>query len=74
MSVCAARYRPISGHLANSRSIAFMAQNSGIEVWLAPVAPAHVVVPLRVSMPTMTGQLDIEAVDFRLGEAAQATH
>ena len=70
VSVCSARYRPISGHLVNSRSTAFMAQNEGIEVWLAPIEHAHVVVPLRVVMPTMTGELDIEAVDFEVADAA----
>ena len=74
VSVCTARYRPISGHLVGSRSTAFMAQNDGIEVWLAPIPQAHVVVPLRVSMPTMTGQLDIEATDFQMSETAQTTH
>ena len=74
VTVCSARYRPVSGHLVNSRSTAFMAQNNGIEVWLAPLAQAHVVVPLRVSMPTMTGQLDIEATDFQTSQAADATH
>lgn len=64
VAVCTARYHPISGHLVNSRSTAFMAQNTGIEVWLAPVESAHVVVPLKVSMPTMTGTLEIEAVEF----------
>ena len=74
VTVCSARYHPISGHLVNSRSTAFMAQNDGIEVWLAPIEGAHVVVPLRVSMPTMAGQLDIEAVEFQVTEAAEATH
>ena len=74
VSVCTARYRPISGHLVNSRSTAFMAQNDGIEVWLAPIEHAHVVVPLRVLMPTMMGQLDIEATDFQLIDPAQITH
>ncbi len=78
VSVCSARYHPISGHLVNSRSTAFMAQNEGIEVWLAPIEHAHVVVPLRVVMPTMTGELDIEAVDFEVADAAapapEATH
>ena len=55
VAVCSARYNPISGHLVNSRSTAFMAENEGIEVWLAPIEQAHVVVPLKVSMPTMTG-------------------
>lgn len=74
VSVCSARYHPISGHLVNSRSTAFMAQNEGIEVWLAPVEHAHVVVPLRVTMPTMAGQLDIEATQFQVSEAAAAVH
>ena len=73
VSVCSARYRPISGHLVNSRSTAFMAQNDGIEVWLAPIEHAHVVVPLRVTMPTMTGELDIEAVDFEVADSAAPT-
>ncbi len=74
VAVCSARYHPVSGHLVGSRSTAFMAQNEGIEVWLAPVASAHVVVPLRVTMPTMTGQLDIEADDFEVSGAPGATH
>ncbi len=74
VSVCTARYMPISGHLVNSRSTAFMAENEGIEVWLAPIEHAHVVVPLKVSMPTMTGQLDIEATDFSVTGAPETTH
>lgn len=74
VAVCSARYHPISGHLVGSRQTAFMARNEGIEVWLAPVPSAHVVVPLRVSMPTMTGQLDIEADDFEVAGAPDATH
>ena len=72
VSVCAARYHPISGHLVNSRSTAFMAQNQGIEVWLAPVEHAHIVVPIKVTLPTTTGQLDIEAVEF--DTAGDVTH
>lgn len=76
VAVCAARYRPISGHLVNSRATAFMAQTDGIEVWLAPVAQAHVVVPVRVAMPTIAGHLDIEAVQFDAVSSAgpETTH
>lgn len=74
VAVCSARYHPIAGHMVNSRSTAFMAQNTGIEVWLAPLPQAHVVVPLRVSMPTMAGALDISAVEFAAGSAAEGTH
>ena len=69
VAICTARYLPISGHLVNSRSTAFMAQNTGIEVWLAPVEHAHVVVPIKVTMPTMTGNLDIQAEDFEVTAA-----
>ena len=74
VSVCSARYMPISGHLVNSRSTAFMAQNDGIEVWLVPIPHAHVVVPLKVSMPTMAGQLEIEATDFDVSGVPETTH
>lgn len=72
VSVCAARYRPISGHLVNSRSTQFMADNTGIEVWLAPVEHAHVVIPVHVALPTMAGHLSIDAVDFEATPEASA--
>jgi hypothetical protein len=72
VAMCTARYHPISGHMVNSRSTAFMAQNTGIEVWLAPVEGAHVVVPFRVALPTMTGQLEVQAVEFTTGRDAAA--
>lgn len=75
VAVCTARYHPISGHMVNSRSTAFMAQNAGIEVWLGPIQPSHFVVPLKVSLPTMTGQLEIEPVEFSVSsDSAQPTH
>ena len=72
VSVCAARYRPISGHLVNSKTTRFMAENDGIEVWLAPVEHAHIVVPVRVSMPTTAGHLSVEAVDLEIDPPASA--
>ncbi|HEY5226175.1 MAG TPA: DUF3108 domain-containing protein [Methylovirgula sp.] len=65
VSVCAVRYRPISGHKADSQSARFMAQNHDIEVWLAPVEPAHIVVPFRVTLRTMAGMAEIQATEFR---------
>jgi hypothetical protein len=69
VSVCTARYRPISGHMVNSKSTQFMADNNEIEVWLAPVEHAHVVVPLHVSLPTMSGHLLVDAVEFQTSGA-----
>jgi hypothetical protein len=73
VSVCTAHYRPISGHLVNSKSTQFMADNNEIEVWLAPVEHAHVVVPLHVSMPTMAGHLLVDAVDFQTTSSGDVT-
>lgn len=70
VAVCSARYHPISGHLANSRSTAFMAQNDGIQLWLAPIEGSHLLVPIRVTMPTMAGELDIAATDFEIQGSA----
>lgn len=70
VSVCTARYHPISGHLVNSKATQFMAENDGIEVWLAPVEHAHIVVPMRVSMPTTAGHLSVEAVELEANPPA----
>ncbi len=74
VSVCNVRYRPISGHMFNSRSAKFMADNHEIEAWLAPVERAHVVVPFRVAMRTMAGMAVVEATEFsvELDSAAKA--
>lgn len=73
VSVCTARYHPISGHLVNSKSTQFMADNNEIEVWLAPVEHAHIVVPLHVSLPTMAGHLLVDAVEFQTTPSGDVT-
>ncbi|MGH6811564.1 MAG: DUF3108 domain-containing protein [Methylocella sp.] len=64
VSVCAARYTPISGHKRDSKSTKFMAENRDIEAWLAPIVRAHVVVPIHVAMMTLAGAAVIDAVEF----------
>ena len=68
VSVCSARYTPISGYKLDSQSTRYMAQNRDMEVWLAPMAQAHVVVPYYIKIGTKQGSLVIQAVDFHLGE------
>ncbi|MFV0279602.1 MAG: DUF3108 domain-containing protein [Rhodoblastus sp.] len=72
VSVCAARYTPISGYKLDSQSTKFMADNRDMEVWLAPMAQAHVVVPFYIKVGTKSGTLAIQAVDFHI--AAQRAH
>lgn len=64
VSVCAARYTPISGHKRDSKSTRFMAENREIEAWLAPVQRAHVVVPFHIALMTLAGAAEIDAVEF----------
>ena len=44
-----------------------MADNKELEVWLAPVASARVLVPFRISALTMMGMTVIEAEEFNVG-------
>ncbi|MGO9008266.1 MAG: DUF3108 domain-containing protein [Beijerinckiaceae bacterium] len=64
VSVCAARYTPISGHMYDSKSAKFMAENREIEAWLAPIELAHVVVPFHVGLRTQAGFAEIDAVEI----------
>jgi Protein of unknown function (DUF3108) len=64
VSVCSARYTPISGHKRDSRSTKFMAENREIEAWLAPIARARVVVPFHVALMTLAGAAVIDPVEF----------
>ena len=39
-----------------------MADNKDLEVWLAPIASDHVLIPFRVSVRTMIGTTVVEAL------------
>lgn len=67
VAVCAARYTPIAGHRPDSKSTRYMADNRDINVWLAPLPEAHVVVPIHIDIKTGAGELVIEASDFQIG-------
>ncbi len=76
VSVCSARYTPVAGHKRDSRSTQYMAANRDIEVWLAPVEHAHVVVPFHVALRTQAGMAVIDAVEFNVAptELTAVTH
>lgn len=67
VAVCAARYTPIAGHRPDSKSTRYMAENRDMNVWLAPLPEAHVVVPIHIDIKTGAGELVIEASDFQVG-------
>jgi hypothetical protein len=71
VAVCALRYVPIAGHRANRPGVKFMTENKDMEVWLAPIESARVLVPYRVSVKTMVGTAVIEASEFKVEASAQ---
>lgn len=62
--VCAVRYHPISGHRPHRSAIRYLTEQRDIEVALAPLAGTRVLIPYRVSVPTVLGTAVLEAVDF----------
>jgi hypothetical protein len=76
VSECSARYTPVAGHKRDSRSAQYMAANREIEVWLAPVEHAHVVVPFHISLRTQAGLAVVDAVEFKIepGDITATTH
>ncbi len=62
--VCTALYRPVAGHRPGRFAIRYLQERRDIEMWLAPIAGTRVVVPFRVSVPTLIGTAVIEAERF----------
>ena len=72
VSVCAARYTPISGHRPEREATKFLANNKQMEIWLAPIEKVHAVIPFRISVMTMVGMTVIEATEFAIEPSSQA--
>jgi Protein of unknown function (DUF3108) len=58
--VCRIRYVPIAGH-KNNGDTRYMTENTGIEIWLAPIDYANVYVPTNIVIPTWAGTAEISA-------------
>ena len=65
--VCSVRYNPISGHRPSRSAVKYLMAQRDIEVALAPLAGSRVVVPYRISVPTMLGPAVLEATQFQAG-------
>ncbi len=63
---CAARYLPLAGYKRDSSATRYMAENRDMEVWLAPLERARVVVPFHIAIRTSAGMLLVQAAEFRL--------
>lgn len=61
--VCRIDYTPVAGHRRNKREIRELQENTGMEVWLAPLpepgSDTVFLVPVRIKIPTRFGVLEI---------------
>jgi len=64
--VCAARFVPVAGHIPDSDSVKFMSENKNIEIWLAQVGTTEFLIPYRIQIGTMIGDLTIRATSIAL--------
>jgi hypothetical protein len=64
--VCGVILKPIAGYRSDSLLVKYVAGRRDMELWFAPVAGTPVIAPIRVSMPTMIGTLEIEADQFEM--------
>lgn len=62
--VCSVVLKPIAGYRADSMLVKYVAGRRDMELWFAPVSGTSVMAPIRVSMPTLVGTLEIEADQF----------
>jgi hypothetical protein len=62
--VCTASYVPIAGHRPGRYVIRYLQETRDIEIWLVPIAGTRVLVPYRVSVPTLFGNATLQAVQF----------
>ena len=62
--VCAAAFRPIAGHRADSALVKYLSGGRDLELWLAPIVGTNVLGPYRLSVANLIGNLVIEAVRY----------
>lgn len=63
--VCSAKWIPVAGHRPGREQVQQMA-SADIETWLAPMGRNDVLVPYRISIPTKSGQMIVEAAKLKL--------
>lgn len=62
--VCSVRFSPLAGYDPDRVLIKYLANQSDIEMWLAPLAGSRLMVPYRVSIPTPIGVGVVQATQF----------
>ncbi|WP_208974980.1 DUF3108 domain-containing protein [Pseudovibrio exalbescens] len=60
--VCKVKWTPVAGHRPERKNVKMLAAARDMEAWFAPVgSSSRVLIPYRISIPTSTGQLLIQA-------------
>jgi hypothetical protein len=62
--VCAIYFSPIAGYVPDRLAIKYLAAQRNMEIWLAPIAGTRVLVPYRLTIPTLLGEGKLEATQF----------
>jgi hypothetical protein len=62
--VCSVGFRPIAGYIPSRYAIKYIAKLKDIEVWFAPIAGTHVLVPIHAQGPTPIGPVVLQATQF----------
>ena len=65
--VCRMRYIPVAGHKKGHRDIKQLAENKGMEIWLAPMAGVSVFSPIQIIVASKYGR--VTAVPEYFGKA-----
>lgn len=62
--VCQVSYQPKAGHRPDRSAIKYLMASRDIELWYAPVAGSRVLVPFKISIPTLVGTAVLQATHF----------
>jgi len=64
--VCAVSYRPIAGHRTDKKEVKYLQQDSGMEIWMAPVGGTGIMAPVSGRLNTKIGPLIVHARRFQV--------
>lgn len=63
--LCSVKYQPVSGHFTNSEITNYLADNSRILLWYAPLGETGYYIPYRVLLGTNMGDLSMVLTSMR---------
>jgi len=63
-AVCAIYFVPIDGYIPGRKAINYLIAQRDMEAWLVPIAGTRVLIPYRVSIPTLFGNAILQAAQF----------